>query len=329
MPRILVTPAVFFQKPGPYFDVLEAAGFDIVYPPAGDLPLHRSEVFLPLLAGIDATLASIEPYTEEIFEGSRLRAVARVGVGYDAVDVPSASRHGVAVSITPGTNEHSVAEQAFALIFAVFRDVAARDQAVRAGKWPRQSLRRLAGSTLGLVGLGRIGKAMAPRAQGLGLSVLAYDPYADKDFAARNNVRLCTFEELLAASDIVSLHMPCTPETTHLINARTLKLMKPNSVLVNTSRGGLIDETALEEALRSGHLFGAGLDVFAEEPPPVDHPLLRLPRVVAAPHMGGLDQEALDAMGKLAAECLVNLLNDRPCGTGCLLNPEVLQAARK
>jgi D-3-phosphoglycerate dehydrogenase/(S)-sulfolactate dehydrogenase len=247
--------------------------------------------------------------------------VARVGVGYDAIDVQAATENGVVVTITPGTNEHSVAEQAIALLTAVFRDTARRDREVRQGIWRRDCPRRLAGNTIGLVGLGRIGKAMVPRCLGLGLKVLGYDPYANVQWAAEHHVELCHFEQLLDRSDIVSLHMPCTPETTDLINPRTLSRMKRGSVLINTSRGGLVDEEALATALTSGHLFGAGLDVCKVEPLPAASPLRKLDNVVFAPHLGGIDQDALDAMGRLAAQCLVDLLSGR-WPEACVVNPQ-------
>lgn len=321
MPRIFVTPPMFIDAPGPFRDVLDRAGFEIVHPPR-DADLNRPEVLIEQLRGIDGVLASMEPYTREVLRASRLRAIARVGVGYDAIDIPAATEAGVVVTITPGTNENSVAEQAFALLLAVFREVACRDAEIRRGGWRRNPVRRLAGSTLGLVGLGRIGKAMVGRAQGLGLRVVAYDPYADPDFAARHGVALCSWDELLAQADVVSLHMPCTAETTNLINRDSLARMKPGAVLINTSRGGLVDEDALADALQSGRLFGAGLDVLKVEPPPADHPLLRLSNVVLAPHLGGIDQTALDAMGQLAAECLVNL-HRGACREECIVNRQL------
>lgn len=318
MPRVLVTPVVYAQGVGPWREVLESAGFEIVFA-RGDCTQLPAADFIRQLQGIDCTLASVERYSPEVFAGSKLRAVARVGVGYDMIDVAAATAHGAAVCITPGTNEHSVAEQAIALVTAVFRDTCRRDREIRAGTWRRDCPRRLAGNTIGLVGLGRIGKAMAPRCQGLGLTVLAYDPYADQAFAQRQGVRLCAFEELLRESDIVSLHMPCTPDTVDLMNRRTFALMKPRSVLINTSRGGLVDEQALAEALASGHLFGAGLDVCKVEPLPADSPLRQFDNIVFAPHLGGIDQDALDAMGRKAAWCLVELAANR-WPAGCVVN---------
>lgn len=321
-PRVLVTPPTLDRHAGPYYEVLKAAGCEVIYP-AVDAKLEDPAILLQHLDGIDATLCSVEPYTADVLKRSKLRCVARVGVGYDSVDFKAAAALGIPVTITPGTNEHSVAEQAFSLIFSVFRDVAVRDAEIRAGGWRRNSVRRLAGNTLGLVGLGRIGKAMVPRAHGLGLKVVAFDPYADKAYAAANDIALLSFDELLAVSDVVSLHMPCTPETTNLMNRTTLAKMKPNSVLINTSRGGLIDEDALLEFLTNGHLFGAGLDVLKVEPPKPDHPFFKLKNITLAPHMGGIDQTALDAMAKLAAECIVGL-SKGAAPAGCVVNSEIL-----
>jgi len=321
-PRVLVTPLTLDRHSGPYYEVLQNAGCEIIYP-ALDAKLEDPEILLQHLDGIDATLASVEPYTADVLKRSKLRCVARVGVGYDSVDFRAATALGIPVTITPGTNEHSVAEQAFSLIFSVYRDVAIRDAEIRAGGWRRNSVRRLAGDTLGLVGLGRIGRAMTPRAHGLGLKVVGFDPYADKAWCAANNVTLLSFDELLAASDIVSLHMPCTPETTNIINRESLAKMKPNSVLINTSRGGLVDEDALLEYLKNGHLFGAGLDVLKVEPPKKDHPFFALKNITLAPHMGGIDQTALDAMAKLAAECIVGLSRGK-APDGCVVNHEIL-----
>ena len=271
------------------------------------------------------SLNSSRRTAKRLSAGSKIRAIARVGVGYDAIDVAAATDHGVAVTITPGTNEHSVAEQAISLITAVFRDVARRDREIRGGAWRRDCPRRLAGNTIGLVGLGRIGKAMVPRCLGLGLKVVAYDPYPDVAFAGKYDVTLCSFDELLARSDIVSLHLPSAPETADLINANTLSRMKRGAVFVNTSRGGLVDEDALVAALVSGQLSAAGLDVFKVEPLSAKHPIRKLGNVVLAPHLGGIDQDALDAMGRLAAQCLVDLFTGR-WPEPCVVNPQVRAA---
>jgi phosphoglycerate dehydrogenase-like enzyme len=312
MPLVLVTPTVIKHQPGPYLDVLKAAGFDVEYPTAAlSESVPNPDVLLRQLAGATAVLAGSEIYDRGVLAKAGLRVIARMGVGYDAIDVRAASEFGTLVTIAPGTNQHSVAEQTLALLLGVYRGFPGRDREVRTAVWKRKALPRLAGRTLGLVGLGRIGQAVVPRARGLGLTVVAFDPYPNQEFAQHNGVRLVTLDELLASADIVSLHLPCTPETADLINARTLAKMKPGSVLINTARGGLVDEQALAAALASGHLMAAGLDAFKIEPLPLDSPLLRLDNVLLAPHMGGLDLDSQRDMSTKAAECIAELFQGR------------------
>jgi len=321
MPRILVTPSVLFHAEGPYKEILEGAGLEIVYPPTSEA-ITDEATLLGLLDGVDGVLASVDPYTRDVMQKSKLRAIARMGVGYDAIDVPAATELGIAVTVTPGTNEHSVAEQMIALLLGVFRRVPQRDREVREGIWNRTPGPRLMGKTLGLVGMGRIGKAVVPRAKGLGLEVIAYDPYPDTAFAESNGVRMCPLDELLRSADIISLHLPCTGETAHMINAKSLATVKRGAVLLNTARGGLVDETALLAALKSGQLSAAGLDVFEEEPYPATGALLALDNVVVAPHVAGLDVDSQLAMSRLAAECLARLYkNDWP--EGCVVNEQI------
>jgi phosphoglycerate dehydrogenase-like enzyme len=321
MPRILVTPPSFKDEDGPWRDVFDSAGFHFDRPDEDATQMNPVEL-TKLVQGYDGVLASVENYTPEVLRATKLRCIARVGVGYDSINIPAASECGVLVAITPGTNHHSVAEQAIALITGIFRDLALRDRQARAGNWNRKTVRRLAGHTLGLLGLGRIGKALTPRAQGLGLDVIAYDPFPDTKFAADHGVRLKAMDEVLAESDIVSLHLPCTPETTDIINAQALAKMKPGAVFINTARGGLVDEPALLAALQSGHLSAAGLDVFKVEPPLASNPFLRLDNVTIAPHLGGLDQDSLDAMSRLAAQCLVDLYRGH-WPEGCIVNDQL------
>ncbi len=321
MPRVLITPTVLQHVDGPYREILQTAGFEVVYPPEG-LSLKDPAVVSQQLRGLDAVLASVEPYTREVLAGSALRVVSRNGVGYDAIDVAAAAELGIAVTITPGVNQESVAEHAVALMLAAAHGYPARQREACSGTWRRKTLPRLAGRTLGLVGMGAIGKAVVPKALGLGLDVIAHDPAADEAFAQRHGVRLCSLDELLAGADVLSLHLPCTKETTDLINAVTLAKMRPGAILVNTARGGLVDEDALVESLRSGHLAAAALDVFKVEPLPPESPLAQMDNVLACPHMGGLDQESMVGMARLAAENIVNLYQGR-WPEGCVVNPEI------
>lgn len=320
MPRVLVTPIELVRRHEPCQEVLEAAGFEIVYPPEG-VRLYDEQRLIDHLRGIDAMLAGMEPLSRRVLESSDLRAIARFGVGYDAIDVAAATDRGVAVTITPGANQISVAEHTMALILGVLRGLPGRDQTVRDGSWRRPPLNRLSGQTLGLLGFGRIGKEVVPRAQAFGVQVIAYDPFPDLELMRRRGVEGVSFEQLLARSDILSLHLPCTQATAKIINRTTLTQMKRGVVLINTARGGLVDEDALAEALASGQAGGAGLDAFDVEPPQLDNRLLHSAGVLLTPHTAGLDHDSVRDMGRLAAQCLVDLEAGSPIDDGVLVNP--------
>jgi phosphoglycerate dehydrogenase-like enzyme len=319
--RVLITAPQLRDKSVECCQLLEKAGFEVVF---ADLSrsLSHPEVFLAQLGNVDAVIASTEPYTKQILAFSKLSIVARAGVGYDAVDLAAATEANVAVTIAPGTNHESVAEMTIALILAIYRKIPVNDRLIRAGEWKRVPGPRLAGKTLGVLGLGRTARAVIERAQGLKLECIACDPFADRAFAHENNVRLVTAYELFSKSDILSLHIPATPDTRHCINAETLAIMKPGSVLINTARGGLIDEAALAQSLASGHLYGAGLDVLQQEPPSPDHPLLRFENVIFTPHMAGVDQQSVGDMGTRAAQCIIDLVHGEWPGD-CVVNGQL------
>jgi phosphoglycerate dehydrogenase-like enzyme len=315
MPRVLVTPTILRHIPGLYSETLLQGGFEVVYPPEGCDTMKR-ENLLPLLADADAMLASVEKMTRDVLTGTKLRAIARLGVGYDSIDTAAATDLGIAVTITPGTLEESVAEHTVAMLLGLTRALVQRDREVRAGRWSRVAMPRMAGRTFGIVGLGRIGRAVVPKVQGLGMKVVAFDPFANQDAASRTGVTLMSFSELLQTADVVSLHTTTTPETANMINRQTLAQMRPGSILINTGRGALVDEDALCEALDHGHLFGAALDVFKTEPLPLDSPLLKYDNVLLCTHMGGLDWDSQIAASNLAAQCIVDLYRGRwpePC----------------
>jgi phosphoglycerate dehydrogenase-like enzyme len=321
MPRVLVTPWAFRNGDALYFAALKEAGFEICFPPNDD---HARNwlALLKILDGFDAVMASTEPYTADVLAKCSLRVVARTGVGYDSVDVPAATKNNIVVTITPGAVDVTVAEHTLAMILAVYRDVIGRDREVRSGTWTRTARPRLGGKTLGIVGFGRIGRATARLAQGLNLRVIAHDAQPNQAFAREHGIRLCTLEELLAEADIVSLHLPCTPATQNLINRHTLARMKPDAVLVNTARGGLVDEQALYEAMASGHLYAAALDVFQKEPLPVDSSLLTLPNVILSTHTAGIDEQSHFDMPRIAGECIAKLYRGE-WPDGCVINNEL------
>ncbi|MEX2174959.1 MAG: phosphoglycerate dehydrogenase [Pirellulaceae bacterium] len=321
MPRVLVTPTILRNIPGDYSDILLQGGFEVVYPPEGCDTMRR-ENLLRVLDGVDAMLASTELLGRDVLEQTALRVIARMGVGYDSVDIGAATDLGIAVTITPGTLEESVAEHTIAMMLGVTRGLVRRDREVRQGIWSRTPMPRMAGKTFGIVGLGRIGRAVVPRVQGLGMKVVAYDPFADQEFASRSGVTLMTFSELLETADVVSLHSPTTVETADLINRQTLARMKPGAVLVNTARGAVLDEEALCEALDRGHLLGAALDVFKTEPLPITSRVLAYDNVLLCTHMGGLDCESQIAASSLAALCIVDLFQGR-WPDACVINRQL------
>jgi D-3-phosphoglycerate dehydrogenase len=321
MPRVLIGPATLAGVQGEYVNLLCDAGFEPVYPPrAGQL---SEDELLQLLKGVEASIAGSEPYTRRVLESHpQLRVIARAGVGYDAVDLCAASERGVAVTITPGTNHDSVAEHTFALMLALAKNLVPQHLGTKEGSWPRQANLPLRGRTLGILGLGRIGKAVAIRGAAFGMPLLAYEPCPDNDFCARCNVTLLPLERVLAESDYISLHVPLLPESRHLINRKTLALMKPTAFLVNTARGGLVCEPDLLEALRQGRIAGAALDVFEVEPPPKNHPVFSLPNVVLTPHAAGVDLQSRDDMAASAARAIIALFQGQwPAEQ--IVNPEV------
>jgi len=319
--KVLIAPMTLADLEGPYADSLRGAGFELVYP---HRPHQLTENELPqALNGVCAVLAGSEPYTRRILAANpSLRAIARAGVGYDAVDVTAATEHGVAVAIAPGTNQDAVAEHTFALILALAKNVVAQHPAVKAGQWPRQANLPLRGRTLGIAGLGRIGKAVALRGEAFGMPLLAHEPFPDKQFAKDHGVTLVPLEQLLRESDYLTLHIPLLPESRQLINRRTLALMKPTAFLINTARGGLVNEADLVDALRSKRIAGAGIDVFEQEPPAKNHALFALDNVVLTPHAAGVDLQSRDDMALSAASAIV-ALSKGEWPAEQIVNPEV------
>lgn len=264
------------------------------------LRVRRPEEAPAAVAGeADVLLVATTPVTAEVIAAApRLKLIQHQGVGYDNVDVEAAARAGVPVALTPEGTTTPVAEHVFLLILALYRNLLVAANALREGRWLQWALRprsfNLMGKTLGIVGLGRIGREVARRGRAFGCHLLYTDvarPPAEVE--AELEVTYAPLDELLARSDIVTLHVPLNDATRGLIGARELALMKPSAILINTARGDLVDEEALYRALTTGQIAGAGLDVFAQEPPPKDHPLLRLENVVATPHIAAGTRDAL------------------------------------
>lgn len=304
---------------GPHVAILKKAGFEFEH--IYDTPnVFEEQGLVSVLKDASAVIAGSEPYTARILDQlPKLRVIARAGVGFDAVDLEACDHHQIAVCTTPGVNHHSVAEHAIALLMGVARGFPGLDQKVRKADWSRKPFPRVMGKTIGLVGLGRIGQATATRAIGLGMHVIAYDPYANTEFVAQWKIELVDLNTLLARSDFVSLHCPVTKESINLMNQERFARMKKGSVLINTARGQLVDETALLETLKAGHLAAAGLDVFQEEPLPLNSPLLGMENVFVSGHVAGLDDQSLHDTNKMCAENIVSLYEGR-WPAGCVQN---------
>lgn len=252
--------------------------------------------------------------TREVLAGApRLRVIGRAGVGVDNIDLEACTERGIFVVNVADGNSVAVAEHAFALMLSLLRRVVAAHQSLAAGKWERSRFvgEELRGKTLGLVGFGRVGSEVARRALVFGMKVLGFDPYVTASRFQAMGVQQMELPELLANADIVSLHIPRTPETRHIIDAQALATMKPGSYIINCARGGLIDEEALAKALQEGRLAGAALDVFETEPPG-QHPLAELPNVVLTPHLGGSTQQALNYIAASVADQVIRLLRGEP-----------------
>ncbi len=288
---------------------------------------RESDALAEGLAGAWATIAGSEPYTGELFAAvPGLRAILRWGTGSDAIDVPAATRAGVAVVTAPGANAEAVADMALALMLACVRRLPQLDEAVRSATWRIGApTRDLAGATVGVVGLGAIGRAVTRRLRAFGCRVLALEPNPDREFCARYEVELTTLDEMLPRLDVLTLHAPANDASRALIGAQQLNRLRPHAVVVNTARGELIDQAALVEALHAGQIAAAGLDVFEREPLPPDDPILRAPNTILSGHVSSYTELGLDLTGQAVLANLRELLAGR-LPASCL-NPDAWAAA--
>lgn len=271
---------------------------------------------LQLIPHYDALLVrSSTQVTADVIEaGEKLRVIARAGVGVDNIDVDAATEAGVVVVNAPTGNVVAAAEHTIALLMALSRNIVQSDNHVRSGHWQREKFLgvELVDKVLGTVGLGRVAQEVARKAQGLGMRVIAHDPYVSSEFAAQRNVALVDLNTLLELSDFVSVHVPLTPQTRGLIGAAQFTRMKRSGRILNVARGGVIQEDALFEAVETEQIAGAALDVFASEPLPIDSPLRRSDKIILTPHLGGSTIEAQEQVAEDAAQQVIDVLRDRP-----------------
>jgi D-3-phosphoglycerate dehydrogenase len=310
--KILVTATSF--KPDsktPAMEKLRSFADSLVFNPSGK-PLSEDDL-IPLLDGCEGCIAGLDHYTAKAIENAKtLKVISRYGAGVDRVDLAAAKARNVIVCNTPGANSQAVADLTFALLLCVARKVSVLDQKTREGQWPRSNGTELYNKTIGILGLGAIGKAVARRASGFSMKIIAYDPFMNREYAESNGIIPADFDTVTREADFLCLHLPLTDETRHVISADVMKAMKKGAIIVNTARGGLIDEAAAYELLASGHLGGIGLDVYETEPPQ-QSPLFKLENVVLTPHTASHTAEATAAMAEMSVQNLIDVLSGRDC----------------
>jgi D-3-phosphoglycerate dehydrogenase len=310
--KILVTATSLNPgRPGPALERLREFADTVIFNP-WRRPLGEDEL-IPLLEGCEGYIAGLDFITKRVIDQScALRVISRYGTGLDRVDLEAARAKGIPVCNTPGANAQAVADLSFALLLSVARRIPFLDRSTREGGWPRSIGVELYGKTMGILGLGAVGKAVAKRAAGFSMQVMACDPCIDERYVKAQGIVRTDFDSLIRGADFISLHLPLTAETRHIISGEVMKTMKPGAIIINTARGGLIDEGAAYELLRSGRLGGLGIDVYEEEPPK-QPPLFSLENVVATPHTASRTAEAAAAMADLSVRNLIDVLSGRDC----------------
>ncbi|TBL77859.1 phosphoglycerate dehydrogenase [Paenibacillus thalictri] len=307
--KVLVTPDMFHPDA---VNVLKEAGFAVEF--TKPTRMVTEQEVREKIADADAYVVGSNKLTAELIgAGQKLKLIARFGVGYDSIDWRYALQSGIAVTVTAGANEQSVADMALALMLSISRRIPYFDRSVREGEWTPQILtHEMWAKTVGIMGTGRIGKAVAKRVSGFDANLLAYDAYPDYTWAQQAGVTYVSKEQLLSESDYVTLHLPLNEDTNRIVDAGFLLQMKPTAFLINTARGQLVDETALYEALVQRSIGGAALDVYAKEPLPRDYPFYELDNCVLTHHVSSHTQEAMRRMSLLCAEEIVRMNQGLP-----------------
>ncbi len=303
--KVLVTPRSYGKTDSKVFEMLDASGVEVVRNDTGGI-LSKEQI-IDLVKDCDGVILGVDPMDKDVIAAApKLKAIAKYGVGVDNIDLDAAKSRNISVSRTVGANAEAVADYAMALIMAVARKTVDIDRRCRQGDWKKITTIDVSGATIGILGFGAIGRNVAKRAQGFDMTVLAHDPFWDEEYAASNNITRATPEEIYSKCDIISLHLPLLPDTCNMISTKQLAMMKKNVILINTARGGIIDEDALLSALEKGDIYGAGIDAFAHEPP-TDPRWTQLENVVLGSHCAASTAGAALNMGRMATK---NLLCD-------------------
>lgn len=308
MTRVLLTTTSFQDTPGEHHEMLAKAGYELVCRRG---PLTEEQM-LSDVGEIDAFLCGDDAITQQVIDKAlpRLKVISKYGIGLDKIDVKYATEKKIPVLFTPGVNHTTVSEHTFALMLSLQRKLVEEVNHVRSGNWKRLTGHEVLGKTMGIVGMGRIGKEVATRARAFGMNVIGYDIYWDDAFAANHQVeRVEQVDELIKRADVISLHTNLTEETRDLINKERLAMMKPTTLVLNCARGELVDTAAMVEALNAGTIGGYGTDVLDVEPPPADHPLLSAPNCVITPHIGSRTYESVARQAGMACDNLIRFLS--------------------
>lgn len=305
----MVTPRSFGKTSNLPFEMLEKYGYEVIKNDSGKK--YSEEELLKVIDNVDGIIVGLDPITEKVLEkGKKLKVVSKYGVGVDNIDCETAKKLGIKVTYTPGANNESVADFAFSLMLTLSRNVHKLDDMVRNNKWQKLIGTEVYGKTIGIIGTGAIGKGVARRAKGFNMEVLAYDIYPDEKFASEIGMKYVDKETILKKADFISLHVPMTKEMYHFIDKDELDAMKDSAIIINTSRGGIVNEDALYHALKDKKILGAALDVYETEPP-TNNKLLELDNILLSPHCGASTIDATNRMGVMAAEGLISILEGK------------------
>ncbi len=318
--RILLTTTSFQDTPGAHHDLLASTGWEVIRARG---PLNEADT-LALVGEVDGYICGDDAITRRVLEKARprLKVISKYGIGVDKIDVKSATELGIPVLFTPGVNHTTVAEHTFLLLLALEKNLLFHTDSTRSGGWKRKTGHELLDKTIGIVGLGRIGKEVAIRAKAFGMKPMGYDIYWDDKFAREHGVkRAASLDEVYSESDYISLHTNLTPETRGMINAKAIARMKKGVIVLNCARGEIVNTKDLVAALQSGQVAGYGADVLDQEPPPAGHPLLKLPNVVITPHIASRTYESVVRQATTAVKNLILAMNgEKPIAQ---VNPEV------
>jgi D-3-phosphoglycerate dehydrogenase len=310
-PRILLTTTSFQDTPGEHHAALAATGWELV---TARGPLSEADT-LSAVGEVDGYICGDDVISRAVLvkAAPRLKVLSKYGIGVDKIDVTACTEMGIPLLFTPGVNHTTVAEHTFLLLLALEKNLLFHTDSTRSGGWKRQTGHELLEKTIGIVGMGRIGKEVAIRAKAFGMRPIGYDIYWDEKFAAEHGVeRVATLDDLFARSDYISLHTNLTPETRDLVRAETIATMKPGVIILNCARGEIVSTADMAAALQSGRVRGYGTDVLDEEPPRADHPLTKLPNCVVTPHVGSRTHESVQRQAMAAVTNLIRAMHGEP-----------------